>query len=57
MVVFLYAAAKQQEALLHLEKGLQIHFLDHFLMFEIAPELRNVPAIMSLIDSHRADLI
>jgi tetratricopeptide (TPR) repeat protein len=56
MVILLYAAAKEREALRHLELGLQIHFADYLLVFEIAPELRNVPAIMATIDSYRKDL-
>jgi tetratricopeptide (TPR) repeat protein len=53
LVVYLYALGRSQEALLHLEKGLSIHFIDHFLVFDIAPPLRNVPEIMAVIDSHR----
>lgn len=55
MVVFLYAVAKEKEALTHLEIALSLHYKDYFLLFEIAPELRNVPIIMAMIDSHKPD--
>jgi tetratricopeptide (TPR) repeat protein len=57
LVVFLYAAAKEKEALTHLEMALNLHFQDNFLLFEIAPELRTVPIVMATIDAHRGDLL
>lgn len=54
MVVLKYLIGKENAALLHLEKALSIHFYDYFLLFDIAPQLSNVPSIMNIIDSHRS---
>ncbi|MCG9879847.1 MAG: tetratricopeptide repeat protein [Bacteroidia bacterium] len=53
MVVLNYLSGKESAALLYLEKALSLHFHDYFLIFDIAPELSKVTAIMHLINSHR----
>ena len=52
LVVYLYSLGRAQEALICLEKGLSIQFIDHFLVFDIAPNVRNVPEIVAVIDIH-----
>jgi tetratricopeptide (TPR) repeat protein len=49
IATYLYALGKTKQAMMHLETALSINFDDHFLIFEIMPQLQNVSDILSLI--------
>ena len=44
---------KTRQAKVHLETALSINFDDHFLIFEIMPQLQNVSDILSLIAMYK----
>jgi tetratricopeptide (TPR) repeat protein len=53
MATYLYALGKTRQAKVHLETALSINFDDHFLIFEIMPQLQNVSDILSLIAMYK----
>jgi tetratricopeptide (TPR) repeat protein len=50
---YLYAKGENKEATLHLETALILFFDDHFLLFEISPELKNNAAVINLIELYK----
>jgi tetratricopeptide (TPR) repeat protein len=56
MVVYLFENLRIKEALSHLETALTLNHADHFLMFEIKPELAKVHEITLAIEAFREEL-
>ena len=55
-VFYLFENLRIKEALAHLETALTLNHADHFLMFEIKPELAKVHEITLAIEAFREEL-
>jgi len=56
LTIYYYELGEVKEALKHLELALSLNFNDHFLVFDIAPNLRKAGDILAIIDAHRGNL-
>lgn len=53
VAIYLLEAGRQTEALYYLENALTLCYDDHFLLFEMAPQLKLIPAVTELIENYK----